>query len=404
LHESHRDPRTPRHGASIGPRLESPGLAEDNEDGARERGSIPLGRPDPVALDIRDEAGLTSRERDSLGCRPTLDNFAHYARHSTDRTRLFFVKVYRGEDFLGLAPITKLVRHQCTDLLRPDKRRWLGPILAPLSRQTTYMIDSAFLAFEYASPFFCPAPEDEAAVRTAVSDHLKQKPDVDTVWIAEPRRNTSWARAHHYDCFSTLPMVHVDLTGHATVESYLAALSKKRRRNWRVDREAFDAGGGTLAYYTPPVPQAFLEDMHGCLLKSAARGELAVPYSDVLNDRAAFHGQPQHALVARVGGRIVGFFSCIRNGPALQQCHGGFDYDGSHTVKAYANLINAAIEHAITNGLQRVTMGPLNNETKRRAGTDLMPVMVSIWCRDAMTRLFMRSFFLKNLQVYTGPG
>ena len=104
------------------------------------------------------------------------------------------------------------------------------------------------------------------------------------------------------------------------------------------------------------------------------------------------------------GGRLVGFFSFIPNDPALQQCHGGFDYEGSHQVRAYANLINAAVEHAITGGFQRVTLGPLNNETKRRAGTHLMPVMVSLWCRSRLSRLLLRRFFLRNFQVYTGDA
>ena len=363
-----------------------------------------LDRAEPATLSVLDEAALTPRERERLGRRPTLDNFAHFARHSTKHTQLFFVKIYRGADFLGLAPVTKIVNYQSTKLLRPDRRKWLGPLLGPLARKTTFMIDPAFLAFEYAAPFFCPFAGDEDAVRTAVSEHLKRKPDADMIWIAEPRRDTTWAGAHGYDCFSTLPMVHVELAGHATVESYVEALSKKRRRNWRVDREAFDTRGGTLAHYEAPVPPGVLEEMHACLLQSAAHGDLAVPYEDLLNDRAAFLGQPQHAIVAQVAGRVVGFFSYIANGPALQQCHGGFDYEASHAVKAYANLINAAIEHAIANGFQRVTMGPLNNETKRRAGTHHMPVMVSLWCRSAVTRLLMRSFFLKNLQVYAGPG
>ena len=207
-------------------------------------------------LTIRDEVALTSLERASLGDSLTLGNFEHYARHSTDRTRLFFVKVYRGEDFLGLAPITKLVDLETTDMLQPERRKWLRPLLGPLARKTTYMTDSAFLAYEYTSPFFCPSGQDEGTVRTAVSDHVKRKKDADTIWIAEPRRDTSWADEHGYDCFSTLPMVHVDLTGHRSIESYLEALSRKRRRNWRVDRSVFGEGGGTLAYHAAPVPRS----------------------------------------------------------------------------------------------------------------------------------------------------
>lgn len=355
-------------------------------------------------LTIRDEAALTSHERAVLGHRPTLANFEHYARHSTTRTQLFFAKVYRGNDFLGLAPVTKLIAYQTTELLHPSRRKWLAPLLGPLARKTTYMIDSAFLAFEYRSLFFCPSNGDEDIVRTAISGHLKRKTDADTIWIAEPARGTSWADEHGYDSFSALPTVQVDLAGRRTLDSYLDALSRKRRRNLRVDHRVFDNAGGALAYYAPPVPPAVLEELHLCLVQSAARSDLTVPYGDLLNDRDAFLSQAQHVLVAAAGGRIAGFFSFIPDGAALLQCHGGFDDERARQVHAYANLINAAIEHAIARGFERVTMGPLNNETKRRAGTHLLPVMVSLWCRDTVARLLMRTFFLRSFQVYTGDA
>jgi hypothetical protein len=351
---------------------------------------------------VRDEISLTPQERDALGNKSTLDNFAHYAKYATAKTQLFFAKVYAGDEFLGLAPITKLVKHPSTALLRPAARWWMGPVFGLLARKTTYMVDPAFLAFEYASPFFCPNRQHETLVRTAVSDHLQRKPDVDTVWLAEPRRDPAWAEGHGYDCFSILPMVHVDLANHRTIESYRAALSKKRRRNWRAERQLFDGQGGTLEFHDAPIARDILECMHACLLQSAARSSLCVPFEDVLNSRDALLSQDQRVLIARVDGQIVGFFSFFSNGEVMQQCHGGFDYAAAHRVKAYANLIQAAIEHALTHGYRRLTLGPLNNETKRRAGSHQMPMMASIWCRDAISRFIVRKLFLKNFQVYVG--
>jgi hypothetical protein len=357
-----------------------------------------------LTLTVRDEISLTPEEREALGNKSTLDNFAHYAKYSSAKTQLLFAKVYRGDEFLGLAPVVKLVKHKTTELLRPEKRKWMGPVFGRLSKKTTYMVDSAFLAFEYRNPFFCPNEQDEETVRTAISNHLQKKTDVDTVLLTEPQRDTAWAKRHGYDCFSVSPMVHVDLSGYTTVESYIAALSRKRRKNWRADRKTFDENGGTLGFYDAPIPPAVLEEMHACLLKSASLNGLCVPYEDVQNSKQAFFGQDQRTLVAKVGGKVTGFFSFFPNGEALQQCHGGFNYDDSHRVKAYANLINAAIEHAINHGFKRLTMGPLNNETKRRAGSHLMPVMASLWCRDAIGRFVTRKLFLKNFQIYMGDA
>ena len=355
-----------------------------------------------VGMTVRDDIVLTSQERDALGNKSTLDNFAHFAKHSTPQTQLFFSKVYRGPEFIGLATVTKLVRHKGTELLRPGWRRWMGPLLGPLSRTTTYMVDSAFTAFETIDPFLCVDPAAALAVRSAIADHLQGKKDADTVWLSEPRRDTGWAEARGYDCLSILPMVCVDVSGHTTVDGYLAGLSKKRRANWRADRRLFAHGGGRLVHHEHPIPAPILEQMYECLLRSAARNDLCVPFGDLMNDRAAFMTQDQHAIVAIVEGRVVGFFSFIANGETMQQCHGGVDYGVSLSVKAYANLINAAIAHAITRRFSRLTMGPLNNETKRRAGSHIVPFMASIWCRDPIGRFLSRRLFLRNFQVYRG--
>ena len=363
---------------------------------------MPTATSASARLTVRDETTLTSLERDALGNKSTLDNFTHYAKYSSPQTQLFFAKVYCGDEFIGLAPVTKLVKHKSTNLLRLEKRKWMGPLLGPLSKKTTYMVDSGFLAFEYDNPFFCSNVRDEEAVRTAVSNHLKNKADVDTVLLAEPSRDTSWAEQHGYDCFSILPMVHVDLSNHTTIDSYLAALSRKRRKNWRTDRKIFDENGGVIELHESPIPRTVLEQMHACLLKSASLNDWCVPYEDVQNSKSAFLGQDQRALVLKVNDKVAGFFSFFSNGALMQQCHGGFDNYDSLRVKAYANLINAAIEHAINQGFKRLTMGPLNNETKRRAGSHLMPMMASLWCRDAIGRLVTRKLFLKNFQIYMG--
>jgi hypothetical protein len=81
-----------------------------------------------LTLTVRDEISLTPEEREALGNKSTLDNFAHYAKYSSAKTQLLFAKVYRGDEFLGLAPVVKLVKHKTTELLRPEKRKWMGPV------------------------------------------------------------------------------------------------------------------------------------------------------------------------------------------------------------------------------------------------------------------------------------
>lgn len=356
---------------------------------------------------VREDVELTEEQRESLS-NTALDQFAHLARFSTDRTQLFFVKVFRHDTFLGLAPVIKTVKFKGTDLLRAPVRRWAGPLIGILSHKTTYMVDTAFMGFQYTNPFLTVVPEDHTVVRDAVFDHLTTKKDADHVWIAEPATDFSWARDRGMESFSTLPAVSVKVAGHTSIESYLSSLSKKRRKNFRQAQKPFEENGGSIDLVTPPLAEDLACQLHQLLAKSAVNNrrhhDLAVPFEDVQIHREAFLTQQQHVLVAKVSERPVGFFGFFSNGDVMHQCHGGFDYDVSLKTKAYHNLMNGAIQHAIEEGYSRVTFGPLNNETKRRIGTEFAPVNAHLWSREKLVGIMSKLLFIPNFQVYCGPA
>ena len=358
-------------------------------------------------LVVHEEIKLTDAQREALG-NTGLDNFVHYARFSTDRTQLFFAKVFRGDEFVGLAPIIKTVKYKGTRLLRAPVRRWAGPLLGLLSHKTTYMVDTAFMGFQHANPFFAVRHTDQAVVRDCVFDHLSAKDDVDHIWIAEPAADLTWAMERGLESFNSLPAVSATVTGHNSISSYLESLSKKRRKNFRQDRKPFDESGGMIDYFSPPLPEQLATELHQLLLNSAENNrnhhDLAVPFEDVQVHEKAFLTQQQHVLVARIEGRPIGFFGFFPNGDVIHQCHGGFDYDLSLKSKAYHNLMNGAIQFAIEQGYASVTFGPLNNETKRRIGTEFAPVTAHIWSRKKLVGMLSKLIFVPNFQVYRGPA
>jgi predicted N-acyltransferase len=235
-----------------------------------------------------------------------------------------------------------------------------------------------------------------------VSDYLKSKRDADTIWISEPEHEAAWNRSQGYDSFRILPMVQVDVSNLNSFEQYLRSLTKKRRKNLRHDQQTFSRRGGTIEILKSPIEADDIRQMYRLLLASSRRGWLTVPYGDVLDNETAFATQSQTALVAKVGGAIVSFVSYVSDGPTLLQCHGGMDYQVSLEVKAYHNLLSASIEFAIDRGFERVSFGPLNNETKRRAGTSLLPMVAGLWSRSRFQGFFTRTFIIPNMQVYSG--
>ncbi|MBX3433074.1 MAG: GNAT family N-acetyltransferase [Pirellulales bacterium] len=347
----------------------------------------------------------TLAEAETLDAQPELvANFNHFQRYSTSATELSWAVLRRSGQLVAAAPVVRLRRRSVTDLLQTAWRRRLG-WLAPVLRKTTLLVDTAFLAFDPASPFLVAPEEDRLAAKQTIADFLCRQKKVDTVWIAEPPAEATWAAGGKFDQFHTLPMVAIDLAGSDSFDAYLATLSKKRRRNYRHESEAFAAVGATIEVVEGPLAARpeLLAALVDCLRASEARSDLSVPFNDVLISPQAFAAQPQTALVARVGDRAVGFMSFLQAGDRWMQVHGGLDYSLSLEAYAYHNLIYAAVREAIARGCRAVTMGPLNNETKRRAGTDLSPIVASVWNRFPVDRIVARGWLFPRLAIYQGP-
>ena len=355
------------------------------------------------ALSIDAVASLTLEEIDPFGAE-TLANFAHFVPFSSDATELFWVRVQRDGRLLAIVPVVRLKKRPATDMLNPPWNRVLRLLFGPLAKKTTLLVDTSFLAYDYVSPFFVLGDDTtRAVVRKKVVDFLKRQKRVDTVWISEPASEASWAPAEEFLCSYILPMVRIELSGIGNLDEYLASLSKKRRRNFRSQRRSFEGSGATIDVAEGPLSGDLGAAVYACLEQSAVRSAFHVPYNDVWTNRDAFLSQRQLVLIAKLGGRVVGFMSFLECEDRLLQCHGGLDYQASQPIHAYHNLIYRAIEYAISAGKRRLSMGPLNNETKRRGGTEELPVVGCLWNRYPLDRLVARTIFQKNFEVYRGP-
>ena len=328
---------------------------------------------------------------------------------NTRLTQLLLLRGARDGRLVGLAPVVRLPKRPVTQALRPQLRRWLEPWLGIISRKTTYLLDTAFLAFEYCDPFFVCQPADLPEFRAALVRYLQKLPDADAVWISSPDRSWSGneiAGSPHleelgFHSFAMLPSAQITWPGSNDWEKFLATQSKKRRRNSKIDDDVFTQGGGRLEYLTSPFSASHTDRMQLCLRSSEKKSPIHVPYNDVLIGNG-FRSQPQTAWCAWNSDRLAGFMSFIRNGQTLLQCHGGFDYSVSKPIRAYPRLIDAATKFAIETGCERLSLGPLNNEAKRRAATGLMPMRVYLWNRRRMDAIVVRRFLAQQFQVYAG--
>lgn len=334
---------------------------------------------------------------------PLLRNFEHFAGHSTRHVQLSFVAVSDAERVVAVVPTVKFVRQPFHKLIKNSPARIAARMLGPLGWKTSLLIDTSFLAYDYGSPFRFFADDcDRRAIARCAMDYCMKMSGIDSVMIAEPTSESYFHDHPSFDSFAMVPMSHVELS---TVDSwidYLSKLSKKRRRNCLAAQRQMSEHGVEIGIQEE-LSSGVGEQVYQCLHASAERSAIHNPYQAVATNELAFLSQSQEFAVASQGERVVGFASFIQDGSCLLQTHGGLDYDVSTKAKAYHNLMYALIREAITRGCDMVSFGPLNNETKRRIGTDLRPLVASLWNRKKLDRLLARKVFLPNFQVYHGP-
>jgi len=334
----------------------------------------------------------------------TLRNFAFFMTYSTPATELFWAKIMENQRQVGLVPMVRLRKRKVTDMLAASLRKKVG-WLGPFARKTTLLADTSFLAFDDRSPFHCSEGVDRNQVKRTFCNWLKKQRGTESIWITEPEEEAAWAGDQGFEQFYTLPIAQIKLDGIQSLKEYVAGLSKKRRSNYRRDRERFASAGATIETHEGPLfdKPELAKKLVACLRASEKHSSLIAPYNDVLIHNEAFIAQPQTILTAWVNHRLVGFMSFLQDGNRLLQCHGGLDYELSHEVQAYHNLMYAAIELALSRSCQSVGMGPLNNETKRRTANVLRPMVGNLWMRNPLDGLLAKKLFIKNFGVYRGP-
>ncbi len=369
--------------------------------------SIPINASRTPAMSsfrVTSDVNLSQAEREAVGAGENIVSCARYFPFSTPDTELFWAKAYDGERLAAIAPVVRLRKRKATDMLRAPVRKWLGPIIGPLARKTTLLVDTAFMAYDAGSPFLSAPGVDRPAVKRAISAFLKSQKKVDTVWISEPPAEAEWAATEKYHQFLTLPMVRIVTENCTKLDDFLATLSRNRRRNFRRERDTFTKAGARIEMWQGVIREnpTLHRQVMALLGSSEVNTKFSVPYNDVLTNPDAIAAQWQIVLTAHLGDQVVGFMSCLQDGKRLMQCHGGLDYKISHEILAYHNLISRAIEHAIELGCDALTLGPFTNETKKRAGGKMQPIVSSLWNRMPGDAFFAKKVFSKNFEVYRG--
>jgi hypothetical protein len=179
-------------------------------------------------------------------------------------------------------------------------------------------------------------------------------------------------------------------------DDYLAALDAKYRRNSRDQLKRLAAAGCAIERLHDLKPHArrlheLYQEVHNNA--SVRLVTLAEGYLPALADAL---GDNFRCSVVRRGEELLGFVTCLRDGPTAVAYYIGFDREAaSQSLPLYLRLLHSTIAHAIAWGCQRLSLGRTALEPK--AGLGARPEPMSVWLRhrvpamNVLLRALLRS-------------
>jgi predicted N-acyltransferase len=292
-----------------------------------------------------------------------------------------YVVVRRDGRYAAAAVCALGRRLQNPSLQRPA--RWL-------LRLAPYLRFEIPITFE--SGLLLRAGEDAGPLRAAVG-HLADRERALFVRLDHlPADAADWTglASAGYQPFPMWPETMLDLRW-PSFDAYLAALPSRKRAELNRVRRRADATGLVAELHVPSAKTApELRNLVGEVLARHAAIEEYHP--DLFGRAGRVLGDDMRILVLRHDDRIVGCAALLRSGDEITAKWLGLDYARTRNTQAYARLLLACVEAAISLGARRLRLGATAYETKRHFGVAVEPRFGAVSARiPAVTRLVGRA-------------
>ena len=169
-------------------------------------------------------------------------------------------------------------------------------------------------------------------------------------------------------------------------DDYLAALDAKYRRNSKDQMKKLLGNGCTIEPLTDLAPHATrLHELYRAVQGNASV-RLVTLGESCLPALARALGDDFRCTAVRRGGEILGFVTCLRDGPTAIAYYIGFDRSvAAEGLPIYLRLLHSTIGHAIDWRCQRLSFGRTALEPKAALGAK--PEPMSIWLRHRVPAL-----------------
>ena len=175
-------------------------------------------------------------------------------------------------------------------------------------------------------------------------------------------------------------------------DDYLASLTSKYRKQAKQIEKEVEAAGCTVTEIKSDEIAIQAEQLHALYLQTHKNGRLRLVTLPVafLPTLARELGDDMRFTVLKRGETLLGFVTTVKDGETAVGYYIGFDRAANADIPIYFRLLQAVIDHAISLGCTRLSLGRTALEPKARLGARPDPMRVWIRHRIPMLNLVVR--------------
>jgi predicted N-acyltransferase len=173
---------------------------------------------------------------------------------------------------------------------------------------------------------------------------------------------------------------------------YLASLTSKYRKQAKQIEKEVEVAGCTVEEIKTDEIASNAEQLHALYLQTHKNARLRLVTLPIafLPTLAAELGDDMRFTTLRKGEKLLGFVTTVKDGETAVGYYIGFDRTANADFPIYFRLLQSVIDHAISLGCKRLSLGRTALEPKARLGARPDPMRVWIRHRIPMLNLIVR--------------
>ncbi len=330
------------------------------------------------------------------------DIFDEWVGRSTSKVHFFYLKVYQGDELIGLGLFLKIKPFDLrTSYSMFRKNALIKKIISAvsfLSGNHVYLSFRNLITSNLTRPFFYRDPWMAEMIMSAILSYLKEEKEADMVTIVDTSVNDIYYQKAGFDIHPSSSEAYFDAAKYTDISEFLnehRSLKKNLKRKKVVVHTEIARG---------PVSEKDQNQLKECLFCSIEKSRVNTPsqqfFEDNIFETEVYHSDKYIHIFIRVDDRIVGFHTFQVSGSNMGGVLGGFNRDYSRKSFAYERVIVASLDYAIKNKIRYVQFSLVDNFTKARLLDSFEPCGLYFYSRNPVNRTVFNYTYKYN-DVYT---